>query len=132
MPGEDEQAGAWHTGGANSSWARLFVVRREGEGDRSEDRTDRGEEPEPAGHGQSLNSRASWALSHRKVAWEGVSTLSNAEVQAFPLDPCQRGTPPPLHLPLLGGLESAAGRGLGFQAGNPTLTTSTCMQRVGS
>ena len=102
MPGEDEQAGAWHTGGANSSWARLFVVRREGEGDRSEDRTDRGEEPEPAGHGQSLNSGASWALSHRKVAWEGVSTLSNAEVQAFPLDPCQRGTPPPLHLPLLG------------------------------
>ena len=97
MPGEDEQAGAWHTGGANSSWARSFVVRREGEGDRSEDRTDRGEEPERAGHGQSLNSGASWALSHRKVAWEGVSTLSNAEVQAFPLDSSERNptTAPP-------------------------------------
>lgn len=119
-------------GGGNSSWACSFVVRRDGEGDRSEDRTDRGEEPERAGHGQSLNSGASWALSCRKAAWEGVSTLSNAEVQAFPSDSSQRGTLPPLHLPFLGGLESAAGRGLGFHAGNPTLTTSTCMQRVGS
>lgn len=109
---------------------------REGEGDRSEHRTDGGEEPEQqgaggeepekAGRGQSLNSGASWVQSCRKAAWEGVSTLSNAEVQAFPSDSSQRGTPPPLHQPLLGGLESAARRGLGFQ------TTSACMQRVGS
>lgn len=111
------------------SWAREKVKETEVSTGRTgvksqSNRVRGGEEPEKAGRGQSLNSGASWVQSCRKAAWEGVSTLSNAEVQAFPSDSSQRGTPPPLHL--LGGLESAARRGLGFQ------TTSACMQRVGS
>ena len=92
------------------------MVRR-GEGDRSEHRTDEGDSRSKQG------AASLWILG---------PPGSKAEVQAFPSDSSQRGTPPPLHRPFLGGLESAAERGLGFQAGSPTPTTSACMQRVGS
>lgn len=93
------------------------------------------EELERAQHSPALNPVARrWQnLSCRQAAWTGVSTFSNLGVQEFPPDSSPENltnTPyAPLEVPRACRVEG--GRGLGFQAGDPTLTPGACTQRWG-
>lgn len=93
------------------------------------------EELERAQHSPALNPVARrWQnLSCRQAAWTGVSTFSNLGIQEFPPDSSPENptnTPyAPLEVPRACRVEG--GRGLGFQAGDPTLTPGACPQRWG-
>ena len=106
---------------------------REDEGELSQGGQMGVEELERAQHSPALNPVARrWQnLSCRQAAWTGVSTFSNLGIQEFPPDSSPENptnTPyAPLEVPRACRVEG--GRGLGFQAGDPTLTPGACPQR---